>query len=143
MMFKDAVLTVANKAKAALPANTSRIEKAVMLCLNGHIEVVDGKYRVASQVDGKTVYRLVNGSCGCVDFTSGKAPQGFCKHRLAANIYRRAVEMIAAQKEEKQVARIARAMTAIRGPWKYVRTARTTMIAPRTRSVTSRIVRRS
>src|SRR6266700_3840948 len=44
----------------------------------------------------------------CAEFRrgncSGKAPQGFCKHRLAANIYRRAVEMIAAQKEEKQVA---------------------------------------
>src|SRR5262249_29628918 len=86
----------ANKAKNALATHVSRIDKAVTLCLNGHIEVVEGKYRVMSQVDGKTVYHLVNGTCTCQDFTSGKA-QGWCKHRLAANIHRKALEMIKAQ----------------------------------------------
>ena len=96
MTYREAVLQVAERAKNALPLSVSRIEKAVTLCLNGHVEVVDGKYRVASQQDGKTVYHLVNGTCTCQDFTSGKA-QGWCKHRLAGNIYRKALEMIKAQ----------------------------------------------
>jgi hypothetical protein len=66
------------------------------LVLNGHVEVLNGHYQVASQCDGKTVYLLVNGQCQCLDFTSGKA-QEWCKHRLSANIYRRAMELTAAQ----------------------------------------------
>src|SRR5215475_11745027 len=96
MTFREAVLTIADKAKNALATHVSRIDKAVALCLNGHIEVIEGKYRIASQQDGKTVYHLANGSCTCQDFTSGKA-QGWCKHRLAGNIYRKAIEMIKAQ----------------------------------------------
>src|SRR5215510_1840023 len=96
MTYREAVLTISDKARQALPLHASRIEKAVTLCLNGHVEVVKGKYRIASQQDGKTVYHLANGSCTCQDFTSGKA-QGWCKHRLAGNIHRKALEMIKAQ----------------------------------------------
>src|SRR5215470_15511992 len=96
MTYREAVLTIADKAKNALPNHVSRIDKAVTLVLNGHVEVVDGKYRIASQQDGKTVYHLANGSCTCQDFTSGKA-QGWCKHRLAGNIHRKAMEMIKTQ----------------------------------------------
>src|SRR5215510_11447154 len=96
MTYREAVLTISDKARQALPLHASRIEKAVTLCLNGHVEVVEGKYRIASQQDGKTVYHLANGSCTCQDFTSGKA-QGWCKHKLAGNIYRKAMEMIKAQ----------------------------------------------
>src|SRR5215470_986722 len=96
MTYREAVLTIADKAKNALPNHVSRIDKAVTLVLNGHVEVVDGKYRIASQQDGKTVYHLVNGTCTCQDFTSGKA-QDWCKHRLAGNIHRKAMEMIKAQ----------------------------------------------
>ena len=73
MTYREAVLTIAEKAKNALPMNVSRIEKAVTLVLNGHIEVVHGKYRVTSQQDGKTTYHLANGTCTCQDYTSGKA----------------------------------------------------------------------
>src|SRR5262249_50873326 len=38
--------------------------------------------------NGQTVYHVVNGECTCKDFP--KAPQGFCKHRLAAAIHKRA-----------------------------------------------------
>src|SRR5215510_6371800 len=96
MQFKDAVLTIADKAKNVLPLHASRIDKAVALCLNGHVEVVEGKYRIASQQDGKTVYHLANGSCSCQDYVSGKA-QDWCKHRISANIHRKAMEMIKAQ----------------------------------------------
>src|SRR5215475_7608679 len=94
--FRTAVLQVADKAKLVLEANASRIDKAVALVLNGFVEIVDGKCRVASQTDGKTIYHQVNGSCTCQDFTQAKAPNGFCKHRLD----RRATEMVQAQEQE-------------------------------------------
>ena len=78
--FRTAVLQVADKAKLVLEANTSRIDKAVALVLNGFVEIVDGKCRVASQTNGKTIYHQVNGTCTCLDFTQGKAPHNFCKH---------------------------------------------------------------
>jgi hypothetical protein len=102
--FRTAVLQVADKAKAVLPANASRIDKAIALTLNGHVEIVNGHARVASQVDGKTTYHQVNGTCTCQDFTQAKAPNGFCKHRLAHGLYRRATEMVQAQEQEPVVA---------------------------------------
>src|SRR5712691_622140 len=95
--FRTAVLHVADKAKAVLPDNTSRIDKAITLVLNGFVEIVDGKCRVASQTNGKTIYHQVNGTCTCQDFTQGKAPNGFCKHRLAHGLYRRAMELVQGQ----------------------------------------------
>src|SRR5712671_1858471 len=92
--FRTAVLHVADKAKVVLPDNASRIDKAIALVLNGHVEIVDGKCRVASQTNGKTLYHQVNGTCTCQDFTQEKAPNGFCKHRLAHGLYRRAMELV-------------------------------------------------
>jgi hypothetical protein len=101
--FRTAVLHVADKAKVVLPDNASRIDKAVALVLNGFVEIVDGKCRVASQTNGKTVYHQVNGTCTCQDFAQGKSPNGFCKHRLAHGLYRRATEMVQAQEQEPVV----------------------------------------
>src|SRR6266446_7948409 len=102
--LRTAVLHVADKAKLVLPDNASRIDKAIALVLNGHVEIVDGKCRVASQTNGKTTYHQVNGTCTCQDFTQEKAPNGFCKHRLAHGLYRRATEMVQAQEQEAQPA---------------------------------------
>jgi len=102
--FRTAVLHVADKAKLVLPDNASRIDKAVALVLNGFVEIVDGKCRVASQTNGKTIYHQVNGTCTCQDFTQEKAPNGFCKHRLAHGLYRRATEMVQVQEQEPVVA---------------------------------------
>src|SRR5439155_16447478 len=95
--FRTAVLHVADKAKLVLPDNASRIDKAITLTLNGHVEIVNGHARVMSQVDGKSTYHQVNGTCTCQDFTQGKAPNGFCKHRLAHGLYRRAMELVNVQ----------------------------------------------
>jgi hypothetical protein len=95
--FRTAVLQVADKAKLVLADNASRIDKAVALVLNGFVEIVDGKCRVASQTNGKTIYHQVNGTCTCQDFTQEKAPNGFCKHRLAHGLYRRAMELVHVQ----------------------------------------------
>src|SRR5215831_12930571 len=87
--WREAVAEIAEKAKAALPECNGRVEKAAAIVLNGDVELLpDGKAKVASQSNGSTVYFVVNGTCECPDFT--KAPQNFCKHRIAAGIHKRA-----------------------------------------------------
>ena len=87
--WREAVATVADRAKAALPECNGRVEKAVAIVLAGDVELLpDGKAKVASQSNGTTKYFVVNGACECPDFP--KAPQGFCKHRIAYGIYKRA-----------------------------------------------------
>src|SRR5712691_6108624 len=87
--WRAAVAEIAEKAKAALPECNGRVEKAVAIVLNGDADVqADGTARVASQSNGTTAYFVVNGECSCKDYP--KAPQGFCKHRLAYGIHKRA-----------------------------------------------------
>ena len=97
MTYREAVLQLADRARQALPESIARIDKAVTLVLHGHVEQVGDAYQVASQCDSKKVYTLTQGSCPCRDFVSGACPQGLCKHRLSANIHRKALEMIKAQ----------------------------------------------
>jgi hypothetical protein len=90
-VWREAVAHVAEKAKTALPESHGRIDKAVMIVLAGDVEMFqDGTARVASQSDGVTTYHVVNGHCDCKDFD--RAPQGWCKHRLAHAISRRAYQ---------------------------------------------------
>jgi hypothetical protein len=99
--WREAVAEVAEKAKAALPEANGRIESAVKIVLAGDVELLEGsKAKVASQSNGTTVYHVVNGACSCKDFP--KAPEGFCKHRLAYGIYKRAMPL-AKQRLEAQL----------------------------------------
>src|SRR6266446_9651167 len=87
--WREAVADIAAKAKETLPECNGRVDKAVQIVLNGDVELLEGgTARVASQSNGTTAYFVVNGSCECKD--SPKAPQGFCKHRLAYGIHKRA-----------------------------------------------------
>ncbi len=87
--WREAVATVADKAKATLPECNGRVDSAVKIVLAGDVELLeDGKAKVASQSNASTAYFVVNGECQCKDFP--KAPQGFCKHRLAYGIHKRA-----------------------------------------------------
>src|SRR6266581_8940005 len=87
--WRTAVAEIAEKAKAALPECNGRVDSAVKIVLAGDVELLaDGKAKVASQSNGSTAYFVVNGECSCKDFP--KAPQGFCKHRLAYGIHKRA-----------------------------------------------------
>src|SRR5262249_10824898 len=52
----------------------------------------DGKAKVASQSNGSTSYFIVNGTCDCKDFP--KSPSGWCKHRLAYGLYKRASALV-------------------------------------------------
>jgi hypothetical protein len=96
--WREAVEAIAEKAKATLPECNGRVDRAVQIVLNHDVELLDdGKAKVASQSSGKVVYHLVNGGCECRDYTDGKAPSGWCKHRIAAGLYKRATALIQCQ----------------------------------------------
>ena len=91
--FRAAVDQVAFRAKATLPECHGRVDKAVAIVLQGDVELLpDGHARVASQCQGSTVYRIVNGTCDCPDFP--RAPSSWCKHRIAAGIQRRVMQAV-------------------------------------------------
>jgi hypothetical protein len=86
--WRTAVTAVAEKARAALPSNTARIEKAVAQILAGAIEVLpDGTVKVGSQ-RSNTTYNVVDGRCVCPD--ASKAPEGWCTHKIASAIVKQA-----------------------------------------------------
>jgi len=87
--WREAVAEIAEKAKVTLPDCVGRVESAVKIVLAGDVELLEGtKAKVASQSNGTTKYFIVNGECDCKDYA--KAPQNFCKHRLAYGIHKRA-----------------------------------------------------
>jgi hypothetical protein len=90
--WREAVAEIADKARAKLPECSGRVDSAVKIVLAGDVELLaDGTAKVASQSNGSTAYRVVNGECPCKDFA--KAPHQFCKHRLSAAIARRVQEL--------------------------------------------------
>jgi hypothetical protein len=87
--YREAVATVAAKAKTKLPECTTRIDSAVRLVLLGEVTLLpDGTAQVGSCTDPASTY-TVNGTCSCKDYA--KAPGHLCKHvrfvhpKLAAN----------------------------------------------------------
>src|SRR3989442_7196029 len=77
--WREAVQQIVAKAHEKLPECGTRVDKAVALVLAGDVELLaDGTARVASQSNGQTIYRVVNGHCDCRDYE--KAPHHFCKH---------------------------------------------------------------
>ena len=91
--WRAAVAEIAVKAKQTLPECHGRVDSAVKIVLAGDVELLaDGEAQVASQSNGQTVYHLVNGTCDCKDFP--KAPSGWCKHRIAAGMQKRATALM-------------------------------------------------
>src|SRR5438874_10835838 len=91
--WREAVAEIAEKAKATLPDCVGRVDRAVQIVLNHDVEIMDdGKAKVASQSNGEVVYHLVNGECTCKDYP--KAPSNWCKHRIAAGLYKRATALV-------------------------------------------------
>jgi hypothetical protein len=99
--FREAVEVVAAHAREKLPQTVNgRIEAACKIVIQGDVELLpDDKAKVGSQTHGTTTYHLVDGTCDCRDFE--KAPDGWCKHRIAFGIYKRATAL-AKQKLEAQ-----------------------------------------
>jgi len=97
LTFRETVAAVAEKARAILPqAINGRLEGAVKLVLAHDItRLADGTIEVGSSSDPMKTYHLVGTTCECKDFTDGKAPQGWCRHRIAAGIDKRVCEVLA------------------------------------------------
>jgi hypothetical protein len=94
--YRAAVATIAEKARAALPECNGRVEKAVKLVLAGDVDLhTDGSASVGSMSDATKTYTVAQSTCTCQDFP--RAPAGFCAHRLALGIARRARELTRAQ----------------------------------------------
>ena len=91
--WREAVAEIAERAKQTLPECNGRVEKAVALVLAGDVELLEGgKAKVASQSNGITQYVVCNGTCECKDFE--RAPSGWCKHRIAAGLQKRAHALV-------------------------------------------------
>lgn len=90
----DAVLrTLAAKALALYPGEAARIERGLLLALNGAVTLrPDGTATVQSGgKDPEVYYDVGRGLCDCRDFA--RAPGGRCKHRLAASLVRKAAKL--------------------------------------------------
>jgi hypothetical protein len=96
--FRDVLAQVAEQAKTLLPqAVNGRLESAARLVLQGDVLFCDdGSVEVGSS-DPTRYYKLVGPTCTCTDFTSGKAPESWCKHKIAANL-QRSVERVLARR---------------------------------------------
>jgi hypothetical protein len=98
-LYRETVAQIAEKARGVLPQETnSRLVGAVKLVLLDEVwPQEDGSIQVGSCTDPAKVYHLVGTTCECKDFTDGKAPSGWCRHRIAAGLHRRVRELLAAQ----------------------------------------------
>jgi hypothetical protein len=90
-LFTDAVHQVSALAHAKLPESLhGRLERATALVLSGGVWVEeDGSTTHVRCTNG---FYQVNGHCPCPDH--GRALDGYCKHRLAKALYRRASEVV-------------------------------------------------
>ncbi len=94
-VWREAVQEIADKAKQVLPECNGRVDSAVKIVLTGDVELLpDGKVRVASQSHGTTQYVVCNGVCECRDYRDSKAPSGWCKHRIASGLQKRATALL-------------------------------------------------
>jgi hypothetical protein len=93
--YRALVAEIAAKAKEKLPAAVNgRVESAVKLVLQGDVLFLDdGTIQVGSS-DPTRYYRLVGPTCTCTDFTQERAPEGWCKHRIAAGIQKRIQDLL-------------------------------------------------
>src|SRR2546427_8549996 len=91
-LFADAVKQVSAPAQAKLPESLhGRVQRATAMVLNGAVWMEDDGHTCLVQ-SSKSGWYAVNGHCTCAD--ASKAQDGYCKHRLAKAIYRRAGEVM-------------------------------------------------
>jgi len=94
---REVLAEIAQKAKAALPqAVNGRLEGGVRLVLQGDVEPQDdGTIVVGSCSDPAKTYLLTGQRCECKDYVDGKAPEGWCRHRIAAGLHKRLHQVLA------------------------------------------------
>jgi hypothetical protein len=103
--FRDVLGQVAEQARAILPTQVNgRIESAVKLVLAGDVLFLeDGTAAVHSSSDPSKTYTLAGGACNCQDVAYGKAPAGWCQHKIAANLQRSTERVLARRLQPEPV----------------------------------------
>jgi hypothetical protein len=92
LLFGAAVVEVGERAKGVLPECHARIEQAVQLLLAGEVQwQPDGSVQVQGQEQADAVYGMQD-TCPCPENT--QTPRGWCMHRLAGAIAKRASALV-------------------------------------------------
>jgi hypothetical protein len=93
--FDSALRALAIRATERYPGEQARIERGLLLALDGHVTLhEDGTAMVGSASDSEVWYWIERGTCDCPDFS--RAPDGRCKHRYAVALVRKAQTQMAA-----------------------------------------------
>jgi hypothetical protein len=101
--FREVLTQAAAQAKLLLPPEVNgRIESAVRLVLLQDVVFnADGTATVGSSSDPMKTYTLAGSACDCQDFVHGKGTEGWCQHRIAANLLK-SVERVLARRVEPE-----------------------------------------
>jgi hypothetical protein len=92
LLFREAVVEVGERAKSVLPECHSRIEQAVQLLLVGEVQwLPDGSVQVQGPEQEDAVYGMQD-TCPCPE--NAQTPRGWCVHRLAGAIAKRASVLV-------------------------------------------------
>jgi len=92
LLFREAVVEVGERAKGVLPECHNRIEQAVQLLLAGEAQwLPDGSVHVQGLEQEDAVYGM---SDTCPWPENAQTPRGWCMHRLAGAIAKRASTLV-------------------------------------------------
>ena len=92
LLFREAVVEVGDRAKGVLPACHARIEQAVQLLLAGEVQWrPDGSVQIHRPEQEDAVYG-VQDTCPCPE--NAQTPRGWCVHRLAGAVAKRASALV-------------------------------------------------
>ena len=92
LLFHEAVVEVGERAKGVLPECHARIEQAVQLLLAGEVQwLPDGSVQVQGPEQEDAVYGMQD-ACPCPE--NAQTPRGWCVHRLAGAIAKRASALV-------------------------------------------------
>ena len=92
LLFHEAVVEVGERAKGVLPECHERIEQAVQLLRAGAVQwLPDGSVHVQGPEQEDAVYGT-HDTCACPE--NAQTPRGWCMHRLAGAIAKRASALV-------------------------------------------------
>jgi hypothetical protein len=93
IQFDDALRTLAAQATTRYPDDQARIERGLLLALNGQVTLhADGTATVQSGSNAEVRYTVRQGQCECAD--SVRAPSGRCKHVWSRCLVRKAQKLV-------------------------------------------------
>lgn len=92
IQFDTQLRALAAQATTRYPDEQARIERGLLLALNGQVTLhTDGTATVQSSSDAEVCYTVAHGQCECAD--AKRAPL-FCKHRMAVCLVKKACKIV-------------------------------------------------